>query len=117
MSINGKSPAELTEIALRSVLFGEPKPFADQHMGFATDMPDPLAPLRTNLVSEEIMRPLTELLLTDFLLGSQRATRIVEFRLSVPVQWRRSLTLAWEPVSRYTNLAEPLRTISGVVNI
>jgi len=117
MSINGISPAELTEIALRAVLFGEPKPFADQHTGFATEIPDPLAPLRANLVSEEIMRPLTELLLTDFLLGSQRARRIVEFRMSVPVRGRRRLTLAWEPVSRYSNQAESLRTISGEVNI
>jgi hypothetical protein len=86
-------------------------------MSFATEIPDPLAPLRTNLISEEIMRPLTELLLTDLLLGSQRARRIVDFRMSVPVQGRRSLTLAWEPVSRYSNHVEPFRTISGEVNI
>jgi hypothetical protein len=35
MTINGKSPGDLTESALRTVLFGEPKPFADQYMGFA----------------------------------------------------------------------------------
>ena len=36
ISIGGKTPADLTEIALRSVLFGETNPLADQHMGFAT---------------------------------------------------------------------------------
>jgi hypothetical protein len=117
MTINGKSPAELTEIALRAILFGEPNPFADQHMGFATEIPDSLAPLRANPVSEEIIRPLAELLLTHTLLGGQRARRIVEFRMSVPVDGRRSLTLAWEPISRYSNQVEPVRTISGEVNI
>jgi len=41
MTINGKSPTELTEIALRTILFGEPNPFADQPMGFATEILDP----------------------------------------------------------------------------
>lgn len=44
MTINGKSPAELTEIALRSVLFGVPQTFADQHMerpGSGSAQPDP----------------------------------------------------------------------------
>jgi len=89
MSIGGKSPADLTEIALRSVLFGESNPFADQHMGFATDIPDPLSPLRENPVSEEIIRPLSELLVTDLLGGTGRARSIVGFRLGVAIRGRR----------------------------
>jgi len=34
-------------------------------MGFTTEINDPLAPLRENPVSEEIIRPLSELLITD----------------------------------------------------
>jgi hypothetical protein len=117
MSIGGKSPADLTQIALRSILFGEPNPLADQHMGFVTEIPDPLAPLRTNPVSEEIVRPLSELLVTDLLLGSDRARRIIAFRMGVPIQGRRSLTVAWEPVSRFSNQVEAVRTISGETNI
>ena len=33
VSIGAKTPADLTESGLRSVLFGEPNPLADQHMG------------------------------------------------------------------------------------
>lgn len=38
MTINGKSPGDLTESALRTVLFGEPSPFTDRYMGFATEI-------------------------------------------------------------------------------
>jgi len=36
ISVNGKSPVDLTEFALRGVLFGEPNPFSDRYIGFAT---------------------------------------------------------------------------------
>jgi Domain of unknown function (DUF4062) len=117
VSFGGKTPADLTEIALRSVLFGEPNHLADQHMGFATDIDDPLKPLRENPVSEEIIRPLAELLVTDVLVGSGRARSIREFRLGVPIRGRRSLTLSWESPSRYSNEPAELRSISGEVNI
>jgi hypothetical protein len=65
-------------------------------MGFATEINDPLAPLRENPVSEEIIRPLSELLVTDLLVGTGRARSIVAFRLGVAIRRRRSLTLAWE---------------------
>jgi hypothetical protein len=117
ISIGGKSPADLNEIALRAALFGEPNPFADQHMGFATEISDPLAPLRVNSVSEEIVRPLSELLITDFLVGTERAKSIVTFRLGVAIQGHRSLTLSWEPPNRYSDQTEPVRTISGKVRL
>jgi hypothetical protein len=34
MSINGRSAAEIAEIALRVTLFQEPNPLEDQHYGF-----------------------------------------------------------------------------------
>ena len=46
MSVGGRTPADLTEIALKGVLFGEPNPMADHHMDFATEIDDPLSPLR-----------------------------------------------------------------------
>jgi hypothetical protein len=38
-------------------------------MGFVTEIPDPLAPLRTNTVSEEIVRPLSEFLVINLLMA------------------------------------------------
>lgn len=117
ISVSGKSPADLTEIGLRSVLFGEPNPLADQHMSFATDMIDPLAPLREAPVSEEIVRPLAELLITELLVGSGRARSVTSFRLGVAIRGTRHLTLAWETAPRYSNERSAVRSISGNVKI
>ena len=117
VSIGGKTPADLTESALRTVLFGEHNPLADQHMGFAAEIPDPLAPLRQSPVSEEIIRPISELLVTDILVGTGRARSIRAFRLGVAVRGRRSLTLAWEAPNRYSNEPVTVRSISGEVSI
>jgi Domain of unknown function (DUF4062) len=117
VSIGNRGPDDLTEIALRTVLFGEPNPLADQHLGFATEIEDPLAPLRENPVSEEIIRPLFELLVTDVLVGAERARRITTFRLGVQIRGRRALTIGWETPSRYSNDMASVRTISGEVSI
>jgi Domain of unknown function (DUF4062) len=117
VSFGGKTPADLTESGLRSVLFGEPDPLGDQYMGFATEINDPLAPLRENPVSEEIIRPLSELLVTDVLVGTGRARSIRGFRLGVAIRGSRNLTLSWEPPNRYSNEAATVRSIRGEVKI
>src|ERR1017187_1469011 len=116
-SVGGMTPADLTERALRSVLFGERNPLADQHMGFAAEIDDPLMPLREDPVSEEIIRPLSELLLTDLLVGTGRARSIRKFKLGVAIRGQRRLTLGWETPSRFSNEPVRLRTISGEVSI
>jgi len=117
VSIGGKGPADLTESALRSVLFGERNALADQYMGFATEINDPLAPLRENPVSEEIIRPLSELLVTDLLVSTGRAKSIRGFRLGIAIRGHRNLTLSWEPPNRYSNEPLTVRTINGEVKI
>jgi hypothetical protein len=117
MSFGGKTPDDLTEIALRTVLFGEPNPIADKHMGFMIDIDDPLQPLRETPVSEEIVRPISELLVTDVLVGSGRASLIQTFRLGVAVRGRRSLALTWETPKRYSNERVAVRTVNGEVTL
>lgn len=117
VSIGGKSPADLTELSLRSVLFGEPNPLADQYMGFASEIADPFAPLRENRVSEEIIRPLSELLITELLVGTGRARSVIRYRLGVAIRGHRNLSLSWEAPSRYSNERPALRSIKGEVNI
>jgi hypothetical protein len=86
-------------------------------MGFMTEIDDPLQPLRDTPVSEEIIRPISELLITDLLVGSWRASSICTFRLGVAVRGRRSLSLAWETPKRYSNEPVTLRNISGDVTL
>jgi hypothetical protein len=113
MSINGRSAAEIAEIALRVTLFQEPNPLEDQHMGFMTAMADPLAPLRAARVPDEIVRPLAELLIVDELVGSGRAERVTAFKLGASVGGMRKLTLEWVPFSHYTNERATTRRIEG----
>jgi hypothetical protein len=87
------------------------------NLSLGTEIPDSLAPLRENPVSEEIVRRLAELLITDLLVGTERAKRIVTFRLGVAIQGRRKLALAWEPPSPYSNQTERIREISGDVKL
>jgi hypothetical protein len=117
MSFGNKSPADLTEIGLRTALFGDPNPLSDQHMWSPVELDDPLKPLREDPVSEEIIRPLAELLVTDALVGTGRARAIREFRLGVPIRGYRKLTLSWEPPNRYSNEPAATRSITGEVRI
>lgn len=117
MSISRYSADDLTEAALRSVLFGERHPLADQHMGFMTEMRDPLAPLRTARVPDEITRPLAEVLIADEMIGSGRAARLTEFRLGASVRGVRRLAVGWEPPRRYSNERPATRKVDGQVRL
>jgi hypothetical protein len=113
VSVSGRSPADLTESALRTALFGGANPFMQDYMGFMAEIPDPWGPIRDRKLSEEILRPIAELLLAEILVGSGRATRITSFKLGVRVQGRRKCQLAWQPPRRYSNEREVTRTIQG----
>jgi hypothetical protein len=117
ISVNGRSAAEIAEIALRVVLFHEPNPLEDQHMGFMTEMPDPLEPLRAAAVPDEIVRPLAELLVVDELVGSGRAERVTAFRMGALVGGMRRLALEWVPFRHYTNERATTRRVEGQVRL
>ena len=117
MSVNGRSAAEIAEIALRVTLFQERDPLEDRHMGFMTEMPDPLQPLRAARVPDEIVRPLAELLIVDELVGSGRAERVTAFRLGGSVGGARKLTVEWIPYKHYTNERATTRRIEGRVTL
>jgi hypothetical protein len=116
-SFNGLSADDLTDAALRIVLFGEENPLTRQHMGFAVEIDDPLQALRENPVSEEIIRPLSDLFIADVLVGSGRAERVVAFRLGIPVRQRRSLFLQWETPRRHVNDKVRIRELKGEILI
>ena len=117
MSVGNLTPGDLTEAALKTALFGAPNPLARQHMDFFAEIDDPLQPLRDAKVSDEIVRPLAELLITDALVGSGRASRVTEFNLGASVRGMRRLSLSWEALRRYTNERPPTKTISGDVRL
>ena len=98
---NGLTPDDLTDIAIRTGLFGEPNPLAKDFMEFMVEMPDPLQRLRDTRVPDEIVRSLAEVMIIDELVGSGRAGRVTKFKLGASVGGLRRLELDWEPPRRY----------------
>lgn len=117
MSFANKSPDDLTEIAIRVALLGERSPLNDQHMDFMVDLGDPFAPLRRQRISDEILRPIAQLLLVEALVGSGRIARITSFRLGAQVAGKRRIELGWETPHRYSNAKPEQRQISGNITL
>lgn len=117
VGFSGQTPDDLTDVALRTALFGEPNQLAEQHMAFIAEMPDPLQPLRDASVPDEIVRPLAELMVTDELIGSGRAARVTKFQLGAAVNGARRLELTWEPPRLYSNETPEPRTLVGKVRL
>ncbi len=108
----GYSADDITEVALREALLGEANPLQGGLQHLAT-FPDPFAPLRERPVSEEILRPVARLLLSEALVRSGRAQRLTQFRLGVSVAGNRRLVVGWLPPQRYTNVTVNERVIEG----
>ncbi len=108
------SPEDLTEIALRTSLFGEQNPLG--YGEFMSSMDDPLALIRHLALPEEVLKAVTRLLLTEALVGEGRASRIVHCRLGPDIGGSRRLDLAWQPTARLRE-APPVRRIEGLVRV
>jgi hypothetical protein len=108
------SAQDLTEMGLRSALFGEAIPIGrmSEHMA---RMPNPLGPLAELHLSEEVTRPVAHLLLTEALIGARKASRAPRFRLGPAVAGKRRLELAWEAPRQYQNVEPETRSIRGTV--
>ncbi len=105
------TPNDLTELALREHLFGEINP---AEPGFAT-LPNPLAMFPSG-ISEDALRPIVRLFLTEALVGSGRASRVVSLRLGVPIAGRRRILVEWQGSTRYSNPPEQ-RSVEGEISI
>jgi hypothetical protein len=110
------SSEDLTEMGLRHALFGEPISLGGltHHM---SEIDDPLRPVGELGLSEEMIRPIVHILLTDALVGRGRASRITRFRLGTAIAGQRHLELAWQAPVRYQNVDPEERQIQGVVSL
>jgi Domain of unknown function (DUF4062) len=110
------SPEHLTELGLRAALFEDPIPLSglSEHMA---RMPNPLEPLADLRLSEEVIRPIANLLLSEALVGAGKASRLTRFRLGPAVAGRRRLELAWQAPRRYQNVPPETRHIKGTVSL
>lgn len=109
------SPDDLTEIAVRQVLFAEANPVG--RFGSFAQLSDPLGPVRQAQLSEEIIRPVLRLTLVEALVGSGRAARVIALRLGPPRPGGRRLVVGWESRRRYVDTPPERREVDGTVDL
>lgn len=105
------APNDLTELALREHLFQEINPAQSAFVS----LPNPLDGFPRDL-SEEVIRPVLRLFITEALVGGGRARRVITVRLGVPIKHRRRLLLEWEGSSAYSQPTER-RAIEGDIQL
>jgi hypothetical protein len=101
-------------MALRIALFGEPNPRGPHETWF--ELPNPLPEISALALSDETLRPITHLFLTELLVGTGRASRVYPPRLGPSIAGKRALHLAWRARTRYGGEPET-REIEGLVEL
>jgi hypothetical protein len=115
MSVNGHSPDELAEIALRSALFGEPNPLGT--MAFVAEATNPLPLLDGLRLTEDSVELVARLLIVEELVGRLAAGHVTQFKLGPARGGTRRLRLGWVPHRVYVNVAPEPRLIDGDVPV
>jgi len=114
-SVEGRSPEDLTELALRVSLFGEENPLGT--MSFFAEMADPFGALRSMELSEEVLPAVAEVLLVETLVGSGRAERLTAFRVGPQDRGVRRVLIEWLPLRRSSNVEPVARSVEGQVRL
>lgn len=114
-SFEGRSPEELTELAVRVALLGEPNPLGS--MAFFAEMPNPLVGLGDLELSEDALPAVAEVLLVEALVGSGRAERITALRLGPQHRGVQRMLLEWLPRRRFSNVEPEIRSVEGEVRV
>lgn len=111
VAFNGRSPEDLTELAVRVNLFGEPNPLGT--MGFFAEMENPFSVVISLGLSDEIASGVAEVLLVEELVGSGRAERLTTIRVGPKRHGKRRVEIGWLPRQRFTNVLPERRVVEG----
>lgn len=109
----GYSAEDLTEVAVKTGLLGEPLPGELGRMSFLLDASDPLVELQTLQVPEGAVQPLARLLVVEQLVGSRRASAIERFTIGPARRSERQVEISWWEPRRYTSTDPELWSVSG----
>lgn len=113
VAYESRSPEDLTELAVRVALFGEPNPLGS--MSFFAEMANPFEVLNALELGEDAIPAVAEVLLVEELVGSGRADRINALRVGPNRHGSRRVLLEWLPRRRYTNVVPEPRSVEGEV--
>ena len=109
----GYGADDLTELALRHQIFGEPLPEQIGMMGLAATGIDDEDLRLCFTLPNEVAEAVTRLVLLEGLVGGGRASRITRFQLGPRTQGRRRLLLEWEDPLVYRDQPPSRRTVNG----
>jgi hypothetical protein len=109
----GYTAEDLTELAMKVGLLGEPMPTELRQMAFLVNAEDPLAELQGLPVQEGAVQLLARLLVAEQLIGGRRASAIERFSLGPAHRGERRLELSWWEPRRYSNVDPKLRSVAG----
>jgi hypothetical protein len=111
VSFESRSPDDLTELAMRVALFGEPNPLGN--MGFMADARNPIPEIEQLSLSEDAFGQVAQLLITEELVGHKGVERITTFRLGPRQRGVRRIRVGWMPRRRTVNDEPVERAIEG----
>ena len=109
-SFQDLSPEDLTELALRVALLGEPNRLG--RMAFMAEIPSPMPDINRLMLDEDSFAGAAEVLLVDSIVGSGRVERITTLRIG-PSRSGRPIRLEWETPRRFSNVDPERRQIEG----
>jgi hypothetical protein len=111
---SGMSWEEMTDLAIRVSIFGEPNPLG--MMSGQAEIPNPLPEVVAAGVAAEALRAVCELALTEVLVTQRGVARVLRLRLGSDVGGRRAFQLEYQPGSQYGQPAAP-RMVQGQVQL
>jgi Domain of unknown function (DUF4062) len=113
VGFEGRTPEDLTELAVRVALFGEANPLG--HMSFFAEMRNPFDAVNSLGLGEDAVPAVAEVLLIEELVGSGRAERLTALRVGPRRRGSRRVLVEWLPRRQYTNVAPEPRAVEGEV--
>lgn len=111
MSVEGRSPDDLTELAMRVALLGELNPLGS--MGFMLKVDNPLPSLAGLGLTEDAVAQVAELVVTELLVGERGVDHLTAFRLGPAQFGKRRLLVGWMPKRRAVNVQPVERRLEG----
>jgi hypothetical protein len=115
VAFDGRTPEELTELAVRIALFGDENPLGP--MSFLAKFDNPFPLIESLGVPEDSAHAVAHLFLTELLVGSGRAEQITRLHVGPRHLGVRRVSLAWVPSRRHINTEPEPRQVEGDVCI
>jgi Domain of unknown function (DUF4062) len=105
IAFNGMPWDELTKLAIKVSFFGESNPLGPMHS--MAQILNPFPVLQQAKISEESLRPIARLMVSEVLVVERGIERLVSFQLGRSIRGRRPLRIGYQVPPPYSNQPAP----------